>query len=179
MAMAWISLGGSHPTRFYLLFIFLSLHFCIWGQRVVGIQAGEVRAESYFFTEDTNSTYFVSMFGNRSHEIKYVRGMSMNNGKHFAHVWNDQSHYLGVEVVQGNLELFYYSMNETLDSLLLWNTTMDSVSGWSTPRLVFSVGYSNKNRTPRLQCKVRGQTLVVFSENVLYASKELMHWVLV
>ncbi len=177
--MAWISLGGLRPTRFYLLLSLLFLPVCTWGQRVVGVQAGENRAESYFFLEDSTATYFVSTFANRSYDIKHVRGMSMKNGKHFAHVWNDQSHYLGVEVVQGNLELFYYSMSETLDSLLLWNTTMDSVSGWSTPRLVFSVGYSNKNRTPRLQCKLRGQTLVVFSENVLYASKELMHWVLV
>jgi hypothetical protein len=179
MAMAWISLGGSHPTRFGFLIVFLLLNVCALGQRVVGVQPGERLADAYFFLEDSSATYFVSTFGNRAHDIKYVRGMSMRNGKHFAHVWNEQSHYLGVEVVQGNLELFYYSMSEALDSLLLWNTTMDSVSGWSAPRLVFSTGYSNKNRTPQLQCKLRGQTLVVFSENVLYASKELMHWVFV
>jgi hypothetical protein len=162
MAMAWISLGGSHPTRFYLLLSFLLLHVYMWGQRVVGVQPGEARAESYFFLEDSSATYFVSTFGNRVHDIKYVRGMSMLNGKHFAHTWNDQSHYLGVEVVQGNLELFYYSMSDASDSLFLWNTTMDSLNGWSDPQLLFSTGYSVKNRTPHLQCKVRGQTLVVF-----------------
>jgi hypothetical protein len=103
--------------------------------------------------------------------------MSMRNGKHFVHSWNDQSHYLGLEVVLGNLELFYYEFREVSDSLLLWNTTLDSVKGWSAPQLIFSTGYSNRNRTPQLQCKVREQTLVVFSEKVLYTSKELMHWV--
>ncbi len=179
MAMAWTSLGGLHPTKLFFFFLVWLSCFCSLGQRVIGMQLGEVRAESYFFLEDSSSTYFVSTFGDRSHEIKYVRAMSMKNGKHFAYYWNEDSHYLGTEVVDGSLELFYFEFKEGKDSLLLWNTTLDSVKGWTRPELMFSTAYSYRNRTPRLQCKLKNHMLVVFSEKVLYTSKELMHCVFI
>lgn len=175
--MAWISLGGSlHIKRFIFAFLIFSSS-CVWGQRVVGIQPGERLAESYFFLEDSTSTFFISTFSNRIHDVRYVRAMSMVNGKHFANVWNDDCNYIGLEVVQGRLHLFYSEFKERSDSLLIWNTTMDSVKGWSTPELLVGMSYSYRNRTPQIKCKSHDNTLVFFSEKVLFASKELMHFV--
>ena len=176
MAMAWISLGGLLRTSALSLGLFF-LSSCALGQRVVGIQPGERLADSYFFIEDSSQTFFVSTFGNRAHDVRYIRAMAMSNGKHFPYLWNDDCRYIGVEVVSGRLHLFYAEFKQAADSLLLWNTTMDSLSGWTKPEVIFASAYSYKNRTPSLNCRVNGNTLVIFSQSVLYATKELMHFV--
>jgi hypothetical protein len=64
MAMAWISLGGFHPTKFGFLIVFLLLNVCALGQRVVGVQPGERLADAYFFLEDSMKLqkYFLELY---------------------------------------------------------------------------------------------------------------------
>jgi len=175
--MAWISSGGSLRTNWFLVAFCFLFHYVAMGQRVVGIQPGERLADSYFFIEDSTQTYFISTFANRVHDVRYVRAMAMSNGKHFSYLWNEDSRFIGLQVMNGNLHLFYAEFKESVDSLLFWDTTLDSLKGWTSPVLMLSMGYSYKNRAPALSCQVKRNTLVIFSERILYATNELMHFV--